>query len=236
MRNSSGSWPRSTRPATTGSWLDSIDDSLRFSWRCGHVSASQPSQRMPGIWSTQAVWPRTAGIGTAKLEGSRFVGEGGHFVDTMSWWIGSDPVETTMTDGWRCRRGAAEPPLRRWVTGDHHLSDEHAPSLPQGDLRGVERGAHRAARQFQAHHGVGGAACSSSTAPRGPGQGSSCRNQGFRRMSVRTGEPMPISLDSLAATTRATLRCTGTADRKHNGAATMTSAACSERAPGNAGS
>ena len=29
----------------------------------------------------------------ADLEGSRFVGEGGHFVDTMSWWIGSDPVE-----------------------------------------------------------------------------------------------------------------------------------------------
>ena len=27
------------------------------------------------------------------VEGSRFVGEGGHFVDTLSWWIGSDPVE-----------------------------------------------------------------------------------------------------------------------------------------------
>ena len=27
------------------------------------------------------------------LEGSRFVGEGGHFVDTLSWWIGSEPVE-----------------------------------------------------------------------------------------------------------------------------------------------
>ena len=26
-------------------------------------------------------------------EGSRFVGEGGHFIDTLSWWIGSSPVE-----------------------------------------------------------------------------------------------------------------------------------------------
>lgn len=26
-------------------------------------------------------------------QGSRFVGEGGHFVDTCSWWIGSHPVE-----------------------------------------------------------------------------------------------------------------------------------------------
>ena len=39
-------------------------------------------------------WYRDAG-----LEGSRFVGEGGHFVDTMSWWIGSDPVEVTAMAG-----------------------------------------------------------------------------------------------------------------------------------------
>ena len=32
-------------------------------------------------------------------EGSRFVGEGGHFVDTVSWWIGSDPVEVMMIPG-----------------------------------------------------------------------------------------------------------------------------------------
>ena len=30
-----------------------------------------------------------------ELEGSRFVGEGGHFVDTLSWWMGTDPVEVT---------------------------------------------------------------------------------------------------------------------------------------------
>src|SRR5262249_45337317 len=29
------------------------------------------------------------------LEGSRFVGEGGHFIDTLTWWIGADPVEVT---------------------------------------------------------------------------------------------------------------------------------------------
>ena len=37
--------------------------------------------------------------GDAQLEGSRFVGEGGHFVDTMSWWIGSDPVEVMAMAG-----------------------------------------------------------------------------------------------------------------------------------------
>ncbi len=28
-----------------------------------------------------------------ELEGSRFTGEGGHFIDTVGWWLGSDPVE-----------------------------------------------------------------------------------------------------------------------------------------------
>ena len=30
-----------------------------------------------------------------QLKGSRFVGEGGHFVDTLSWWIGQDPVQVS---------------------------------------------------------------------------------------------------------------------------------------------
>ncbi len=28
-----------------------------------------------------------------ELEGSRFVGEGGHFIDTIGWWLGANPVE-----------------------------------------------------------------------------------------------------------------------------------------------
>jgi predicted dehydrogenase len=31
----------------------------------------------------------------AATEGSRFVGEGGHFIDTVSWWLGADPVEVS---------------------------------------------------------------------------------------------------------------------------------------------
>jgi predicted dehydrogenase/threonine dehydrogenase-like Zn-dependent dehydrogenase len=31
--------------------------------------------------------------GQADLQGTRFVGEGGHFVDTVSWWLGAHPVE-----------------------------------------------------------------------------------------------------------------------------------------------
>ena len=31
--------------------------------------------------------------GQTELQGTRFVGEGGHFIDTVSWWLGADPVE-----------------------------------------------------------------------------------------------------------------------------------------------
>jgi predicted dehydrogenase/threonine dehydrogenase-like Zn-dependent dehydrogenase len=31
--------------------------------------------------------------GQTALQGTRFVGEGGHFIDTISWWLGSDPVD-----------------------------------------------------------------------------------------------------------------------------------------------
>lgn len=30
--------------------------------------------------------------GQRDLQGSRFAGEGGHFIDTVSWWLGDDPV------------------------------------------------------------------------------------------------------------------------------------------------
>ena len=32
-------------------------------------------------------------------EGSRFVGEGGHFIDTISWWLDADPIEVTASQG-----------------------------------------------------------------------------------------------------------------------------------------
>lgn len=31
--------------------------------------------------------------GQTDLQGTRFIGEGGHFIDTVSWWLGQDPVD-----------------------------------------------------------------------------------------------------------------------------------------------
>ena len=139
-----------------------------------------------------------------ELEGSRFVGEGGHFVDTMSWWIGSDPVEVMTT--------AAGGPDDLQVSlryGDGSLATityltQRAPALSQGDLRGLERGAHGPARQLQAGHGLVGRTARVRRRLGAAGQGSAAEIEAFLE-SVRTGGPMPISLDSLVATTRATL-------------------------------
>ena len=37
--------------------------------------------------------------GNDALEGSRFTGEGGHFIDTLSWWAGSLPEEVYAVQG-----------------------------------------------------------------------------------------------------------------------------------------
>jgi predicted dehydrogenase len=34
-----------------------------------------------------------------ELEGSRFIGEGGHFIDTVGWWLGANPIEVYAVSG-----------------------------------------------------------------------------------------------------------------------------------------
>jgi predicted dehydrogenase/NADPH:quinone reductase-like Zn-dependent oxidoreductase len=143
-----------------------------------------------------------------ELEGSRFVGEGGHFVDTMSWWIGSDPVEVTAL--------AAGGP------------DEVQMSLRYGDgslatityLASMHRRFPK--ETFEVSSGGRTARLDNFkrttvwTGPRarvrrhfGPAdKGQSAEITAFLE-AVRVGGPMPISLDSLAATTRATLAAAG---------------------------
>ena len=35
----------------------------------------------------------TSWYARSELQGSRFAGEGGHFIDTVSWWLGAEPIE-----------------------------------------------------------------------------------------------------------------------------------------------
>lgn len=139
-----------------------------------------------------------------ELEGSRFVGEGGHFIDTLSWWFDAVPSEVYAV------RGAGHDDLDITI----RLADGSNATLSY-----VTSGNSRFAKEtFDAAAG-----------------GRSARLDNFRRATVwsghrrrvkragmqidkgqrgelrsfidalRSGRPSPISIESLAATTRATL-------------------------------
>ena len=54
--------------------------------------ARDAARRRCATWSTPGRSTRAAGTSNEELEGSRFAGEGGHFIDTLSWLVGADPV------------------------------------------------------------------------------------------------------------------------------------------------
>ncbi len=139
-----------------------------------------------------------------ELEGSRFVGEGGHFVDTMSWWIGSDPVEfTTMAAGGpdevqvNLRYSDGSLATITYLTSAHRRFPKETFEVSSGGrtarLDNFRRTTVWAGPRARVRRHLGP-----------PDKGQSAEIGAFLE-AVRAGGPMPISLDSLAVTTRATL-------------------------------
>ena len=137
-------------------------------------------------------------------EGSRFVGEGGHFVDTLSWWIGSDPVEVVTM------QAAGPDELQMSLRYDDgslatitYLTNAHR-RFPKETFEASTSG--RTARLDNFRRTT----VWSGTRPRvrrplgSPDKGQSAQIREFLD-AVRSGGPMPISLESLITTTRATL-------------------------------
>jgi predicted dehydrogenase/threonine dehydrogenase-like Zn-dependent dehydrogenase len=149
----------------------------------------------------------------AELEGSRFVGEGGHFVDTVSWWIGSDPVEVmTMSGGdpdevqVSLRYGDGSLATITYLTNAHRRFPKETFEASSGGrtarLDNFRRATVWSGSRARVRRQLGS-----------PDKGQRAEIKAFLD-SVRTGGPMPISLDSLTATTRATLAAaTGVATR-----------------------
>jgi predicted dehydrogenase/threonine dehydrogenase-like Zn-dependent dehydrogenase len=140
----------------------------------------------------------------AALEGSRFVGEGGHFLDTVSWWLGARPLE-----------------VHAMAVGD---SDDLHVTVRHGDgsvatIDYVTHGNPRYPKETFEASAAGRTARLDNFARASvwKGRRRSTRrswgavDKGQRRQleaflsAVRTGSPMPISLPSLLATTAATL-------------------------------
>ncbi len=145
--------------------------------------------------------------GNEGLEGSRFVGEGGHFIDTLSWWIGADPTEVTGMAG---RDSRDLHVVLRYANGSlatvTYVTTGHT-RFPKETFEASSGG--RSARLDNFKRGTvwAGRRRRSSRAFGAPDKGQRAEIEAFLK-AVRTGDPMPISLSSLAATTRATLAAT----------------------------
>ena len=137
-------------------------------------------------------------------EGSRFIGEGGHFIDTLSWWAGSLPDEVYAVSG--SDQGDVQATFRfssgtsgtiAYLTGGNSR-------FPKETLDATGSGRSARLDNF-ASASVWSGSRKSTTKARG-GQDKGQRNEMEQLVeAIRTGGPMPISVDSLLATTRATI-------------------------------
>ncbi|GAA2649941.1 bi-domain-containing oxidoreductase [Streptomyces aculeolatus] len=139
-------------------------------------------------------------------EGTRFAGEGGHFVDTASWLLAADPVSVH----------AAGPPggehlrvLLRYpddstagidyvTTGPPGFPKETLDLVADGKVLRLDDFVRAAVYEGRRRRWVG------SRLPRTRDKGQRAELEAFLT-AVRTGGPMPVPLQSLVATTAATL-------------------------------
>lgn len=150
--------------------------------------------------------------GRRDTEGSRFDGEGGHFVDTVSWWLDAAPstvfaaatpgqADLQVILGYSDESTAA---ITYAITGSPRFPKETFEVLADGKALRFDdfrRASLQGAQRW--------------TAPRlrhrflalGKDKGQRAQLDAFVS-SVRSGGPMPVSVGTFAATTRATLAVT----------------------------
>lgn len=136
--------------------------------------------------------------------GSRFLGEGGHFIDTAAWWADSLPKDVYAVRGpehddvqatVRFRNGSVA--TITYVTGGNSR-------YPKETLDAAADGRSARLDNFQRASLWTGRKRVTTRARGGQDKGQRHELELFAE-AVRTGGPMPISLESLVATTSATL-------------------------------
>lgn len=138
--------------------------------------------------------------------GTRFVGEGCHFVDTVSWWVGDDPVEVFAT------RAGGDPDTLEctlfYPDGStamiSYLTAGSARRYPKETLTVFGDGAVARLDNFSRFEIWEGRRHRVRRSLRGIDKGQKGELEAFVA-SVRQGAPMPIAAKSLVKTTEATL-------------------------------
>ncbi|MET8453107.1 bi-domain-containing oxidoreductase [Streptomyces sp. NPDC005209] len=137
-------------------------------------------------------------------EGSRFAGEGGHFIDTASWLLGADPVSVyaVATSGNEDLQVVLRYPDGSTATLSYVTTG--APGFPKETLDLVADGKVLRLDDFVRASVYARKRWVSSRLPKARDKGQSAELAAFIK-AVRTGGPMPVPLESLVATTAATL-------------------------------
>ncbi|GGX81245.1 bi-domain-containing oxidoreductase [Streptomyces anandii] len=137
-------------------------------------------------------------------EGTRFAGEGGHFIDTASWLLDADPVSVyaVATSGNEDLQVVLRYPDGSTATISYVTTG--AAGFPKETLDLVADGKVLQLDDFVRASVHGRKRWVSSRLPKARDKGQSAELASFVK-AVRTGGPMPVPLGSLAATTAATL-------------------------------
>ena len=135
--------------------------------------------------------------------GTRFAGEGGHFIDTVSWWIGADPVsvQAVATGGDPDNLIALLTYRDGSVANIAYLTDGD-PRYPKEVLEAFGDGKVARMDNFRRTELWRGGKCRKTRAALDKGQKQEL--EAFI-VAVKTGASMPVAFDSLVATTACTL-------------------------------
>jgi predicted dehydrogenase/threonine dehydrogenase-like Zn-dependent dehydrogenase len=140
----------------------------------------------------------------AELEGSRFTGEGGHFIDTISWWLDADPqVVHAVTNHDRSDLHVVLNYDDGSLASIDYLTQGN-PRVPK-EVIDIAVGGRTARFENFRRTAVWTGRRRKAGRTRGtPDKGQAGQLERFLD-AVRRGDPMPIGLSSLATTTAATL-------------------------------
>ncbi len=139
-----------------------------------------------------------------ETEGSRFMGEGGHFIDMLSWWSDSLPEEVYAIGGPEKADVQATLRFQNGSCGTITYVTAGNSRYPKETFDAAAGGRSARLDNFKAITVCAGRRRSTTRARGGQDKGQRAELEHFVE-AVRAGAPMPISVESLVATTRATI-------------------------------
>ena len=142
--------------------------------------------------------------GNEALEGSRFTGEGGHFIDTLSWWAGSLPEEVYAVPGPENDDVQATVRFQNGSSGVISYVTVGNTRFPKETFDAAGGGRSARLDNFRKTTIWTGRGHATTRARGSQDKGQRAELAQFVQASL-VGAPMPIPLESLVAVTRATI-------------------------------